>query len=302
MTQKKISKVPLILMSPGAMDWLGRRMRGLGKILKSIKPNLDNDLKGLEMDMDAGSYCVGSFFSGLIYGLLFFVLAFAILFISPGFEPEMKPRMAAAIGLMFFVVFYLLHMSYPSILIKKVAVREEKDLLFALREIMLGVNSGVPLFDSLKNVSLGNYGYVSDDFAMVIKRIESGDSEKDALKMLVLRTKSDYLRRALWQMINALESGASMTTALPGIVDALESNTYRMIRSYSANLNFLMLVYMLIAAAIPSLGITFLVLLSAFSGMGVDIPKILGLIIGSAIGQIVMIGYMGSTRPQIFGG
>jgi hypothetical protein len=103
-------------------------------------------------------------------------------------------------------------------------------------------------------------------------------------------------------MINALESGASMTTALPGIVDALESNTYRMIRSYSANLNFLMLVYMLIAAAIPSLGITFLVLLSAFSGMGVDIPKILGLIIGSAIGQIVMIGYMGSTRPQIFGG
>lgn len=301
MKQKKI-KIPLVLLSIKAMDEIGRRMRGLGRILRVMKPSLDSQLKALEIDLDAGSYCVGSFFSALIYGTLFFAMAFAILFTSPIIEQEMQIRFALAIGIMFFVIFYLLHMSYPSILVKKIAVREDKDLLFALREIMLGVNSGIPLFDCLKNVSMGNYGYVSKDFTDVVRSIENGASEKEALKALVLKTDSEYLRRALWQMINALESGASMSTALPGIVDALETHTYRSIRSYSANLNFLMLVYMLIAAAIPSLGITFLVLLSAFSGMGVTIEKILFLIFGAAIGQIVMIGYMGSTRPEIFGG
>jgi hypothetical protein len=36
--------------------------------------------------------------------------------------------------------------------------------------------------------------------------------------------------------------------------------------------------------------------------MGVTVEKILFLIFGAAIGQIVMIGYMGSSRPEIFGG
>ena len=301
MKEKKI-KIPLLLLSLGSMDNIGRRMRGFGRILKVMKPSLDSQLKAIEVDIQADCYCVGSFFSALVYGLLFFGMAFAILYASPIVEPDMQIRFALATGVMFFVIFYLLHMSYPSILVKKVAVREDKDLLFALREIMLGVNSGIPLFDSLKNVSMGTYGYVSKDFSDVVRGIENGASEKDSLKALVLKTDSEYLRRALWQMINALESGASMTTALPGIVDALETHTYRNIRSYSASLNFLMLIYMLIAAAIPSLGITFLVLLSAFSGMGVTVEKILFLIFGAAIGQIVMIGYMGSSRPEIFGG
>lgn len=300
--RKKVNRIPLILLPLGAMEELGRRMKGVGKALALMRPSLDKDLKGLGIEIESCHYCVGALFSAFIYGILFFVMAYAILMVSPTFDSGMKMRIGLAVGFAFLAIFYMLHMIYPSILIKKIAVREDKDLLFALREIMLGVNSGVPLFDSLKNVSLGNYGYVSDDFVLVVKQIESGYSEKEALKSLVLRTESEYLRRALWQMVNALESGASMTTALPGIVEALENHTYRNIRSYSANLNFLMLIYMLIAAAIPSLGITFLVLLSAFSGMGVSVEKILGLIIGAAIGQIVMIGYMASTRPEIFGG
>jgi len=298
----KVKRVPLVLLSFKAMDGIGRKMRSVGKIINLFRPSLAKEFDGLGIDLDPRSYCVGSLISALVYGFLFFGMAFAIMYASPNFDMGMKLRISLAVGFAFTSVFLMLHLIYPSILVKKAAVREEKDLLFALREIMLGVSSGVPLYDSLRNVSLGNYGYISDDFADVVKQIEGGVSEKDALRVLVLKTESEYLRRALWQMINALESGASMSTALPGIVDALENYTYRKIRSYSANLNFLMLIYMLIAAAIPSLGITFLVLLSAFSGMGVSVDKILGLIFGAAIGQIVLIGYMASTRPEIFGG
>jgi flagellar protein FlaJ len=302
MSQKKIHRIPLVLLPFHTIDEMGRRMRGLGRILSLMRPSLKKELDGIEVKLDPGSYAVGSFFSALVYGVIFFLLSYLLLFFLGGLAPDLMLRVPILVGFGFFVIFFLLHLVYPSIILKKIAVREDKDLLFALREIMLGVNSGVPLFDSLKNVSIGNYGYVSDDFTMVVKDIENGKSEKEALKALVLRTESEYLRRAIWQMVNALESGASMTTALPGIVSALENHTYRMIRSYSSNLNFLMLIYMLIAAAIPSLGITFLVLLSAFSGFGVSVDKILGLIFGAAIGQVIMIGYMGSTRPAIFGG
>ncbi len=295
-------KIPLLMLTYGAMDGLGRRMRFIGKLVKTMRPSLSKELESLGVPLEAEYYGVGSLFSAFFYGLLFAIMTFAILLVNKDFQMDVRIRVTAAVGISFFAIFYVLHLVYPSILLKKKAVRSEKDLLFALREIMLGVNSGVPLFDTLKNVSNERYGQVSEDFSGVVKKIESGMAEKEALKELALLTESEYMRRAIWQMINALESGASMSTALPGIVDALENQTYRNIRSYSANLNFLMLVYMLIAAAIPSLGITFLVLLSAFSGMGVSVDKILMLIGGSALGQIVMIGYMASTRPEIFGG
>jgi hypothetical protein len=103
-------------------------------------------------------------------------------------------------------------------------------------------------------------------------------------------------------MVNALESGARMGDALTSIVQLVENYLYRDIKNYSANLNFLMLIYMLGAVVMPSLGITFLVLLSAFSGLGVSIETIAMLLFGSAMLQVVMIGYMASTRPEIFGG
>jgi hypothetical protein len=59
---------------------------------------------------------------------------------------------------------------------------------------------------------------------------------------------------------------------------------------------------MFAAAVVPSLGITFLVLLSAFSDFGVTIEAVMMLVAISVVIQIIMIGYMGATRPEIFGG
>jgi pilus assembly protein TadC len=302
MPRDRTIRIPFILLTLRRMDEIGRRMKGFGRVLNILRPSLGHELDSLGIRIKPENYCVGAFFSAFIYGLLAFSIALLPLVTGSQFTPVAALRVSAAIGIMFFIIFLMLHLLYPSIITKKIAIRSENDLLFALREVMLGMHSGIPLFETLKNVSLGDYGRISDDFAMVVKQIENGIPEKDALRALVLLSDSEYEKRAVWQMINALESGASMSTALPGIVDALEGHTYRKIRSYSATLNFLMLIYMLVAAAIPSLGITFLVLLSAFSGLGVTVETILMLIIGAGICQAIMIGYMSSTRPEIFGG
>jgi len=302
MNPTKIIHVPFLLVSFKTMEEFGRRLGPVGKALSSVHPNLSKELQSLGITLKPGHYMVGALISAFIYLVLAFGLVFALLLTSPLFTMEARLRVAGLIGLLCLVIFFVLHLIYPSILVKKFASRSEKDLLFALREIMVSVNSGIPLFDSLKNVSTGGYGKVSEDFGTVVKEVEMGIPEKEALKLLAIRSESEHMKRAVWQIINSMESGGSLSTSLPSIVDDLEHSLYRSIRSYSSSLNFLMLIYLLIAAAIPSLGITFLVLLSAFSGMGITVTRILMLLLFAAIGQITLIGYMSATRPDIFGG
>ena len=297
---RKQERIPVLLLPLGTVRRLGRRFTALGRILAHISPKLGSTLSKLGVELDLESYVVGSFFSSIIYAILFSTIAFFAMGLNENIEdPGM---MAIAIGFGVWLMFFMLHIIYPKIILTKVATNESKDLLFALREVMLDVNSGIPLFWALKNSASSDYGYVSNDFEWVVRQIESCVSEQDALRQLAIKTESEYLKRAVWQMVNALESGASMGSALSGIVDSVETNTYRTIKNYSSNLNFLMLIYMFAAAVVPSLGVTFLVLLSAFSDLGVSIETVSMLVLGSAIMQVALIGYMGSTRPEIFGG
>jgi flagellar protein FlaJ len=296
MEQEKVKKgvtIPFLLFSAKTTNAIGRRFRGLGKYVMLLSPSLKSVVPKLELGVDGRSYAAASFFSSLIYGILFGIIVFIVLTVRAA---ENAPNAAVAIGFAFTFVFLMLHLFYPKIIITKVAVAETKDLLFALREVMMDIDGGVPLFDAMKNVSLGNYRYVSKDFEWVVRQIEGGVPEREALKQLAIKTESEYFKRAIWQLVNALESGAGMNSALLSIVNSLEGHLYREIKNYSANLNFMMLIYMLVAAALPSLGITMLVLLSAFSGLGVTIET-LGLLVGSSAAmQVIMIGYMRSIQ------
>lgn len=292
-------KIPVMLLSQGNMERIGRRLRPLGKAALSLQPRLKIILPKIGYELEPEAYCGASLLSSFFYGLVLFAISFVATSLRGTAEPLM---LSLVVGIGAWLVFLVLHLVYPGIVLSKMATRESKDLLFALREIIMGVDSGVPLFDSIRNVADAEYGYVSAAFTGVVRDIESGIPEVDALRMLALRTESEYLKRTLWQMVNALESGASMESALLSMVESIEGYTYRDIKNYSSNLNFLLLIYMLVASVVPSLGITLMVLLSAFSGLGVDVTTLALLVGSSALVQTILIGYMGSTRPELFGG
>ncbi len=296
------TKIPLLLLSFDAMERFSRRFRDAGIILAKMKPGLENDLKALDIDIPPDSYAFGSFLSALLYGVIFFLITVFILELRGGYEEEFLYKIATVVGIAFLLIFFVLHLIYPKIVAKKTATKENKDLLFALRDMMMMVESGVLLFDAMKSVARSDYGHASKDFEKVIKKIDAGMPEREALKQLALTSESEYMKRASWQLVNALESGATVENALTSIVAALEEQMYRDIRNYSVNLNFLMLIYMLVAAAMPALGITFLTILSTFSGVGITAQTIWIVISASLIAQIVLIGYMIATRPEIFGG
>ncbi|MBU0532412.1 type II secretion system F family protein [Candidatus Micrarchaeota archaeon] len=293
-------KIPVLLFPWKTVRQLGRKLKGLGGILEKLSPDMGITLSKIGVDVEPGAYAVASLLSSFLYGLLIFAIVLIIMAAQGKVDGTLLLAVGAGAGM--WLLFFILHMIYPPIVLKKIAIKENRDMLFALREIMIDVNSGVPLFQALKNAGDAGYGYVSLDFVEVTREIERGVPEKEALKRLAIKTESEHLKRAIWQMVNALESGASLKGSISGIVESVEEYIYRDIKNYSSNLNFLMLLYMFAAAVVPSLGVTFLVLLSAFSDFGVTVETV-GLLVGfSAITQVVMIGYMGSTRPEIFGG
>ncbi len=293
-------RIPIMLLPPQTVKKLGRRTFPPVMLLTPFFPSLNKTLQEIKAEFGADSYIAASLFSSLIYGFMFFLLAFALLSFRNPAEGAVVP--ALAMGFAFWLAFFFLHIYYPNIIVKKIAATENKELLYALREIIIDVEGGVPLFDSLRNISEAGYGYISLDFERVVRQIESGTPEREALKGLALRTESEFLKRAAWQMVNALESGAKMSDALEGIAISVENNIFREIKNYSTNLNFLLLIYMLVGVVAPSLGITFMILLSAFSGLGVTMESVLLSVVCTSFIQIALIGYMASTRPDIFGG
>jgi flagellar protein FlaJ len=293
-------RVPILLLPDSIMRKLGRRTFPPVMLLLPLFPSLKSTLQEIRFEFGVDSFVAASLFSSFIYGFVFCLLSFALLSSRPaGTDPVI---LSIALGAIFWLMFFLLHVSYPGIIVKKIAAKENKDLLYALREMIIDIDGGVPLFDSMKNISTAGYGYISTDFEWVVRQVESGVPEQEALKQLALKTESEFLKRAAWQMVNALESGAKMSDALEGIALAVEDYLLREIKNYSSNLNFLLLIYMLVGVVAPSLGITFMILLSAFSGLGVTIENAMVLIICTSIIQVVMIGYISSTRPDLFGG
>ncbi|MFH0738185.1 MAG: type II secretion system F family protein [Candidatus Micrarchaeota archaeon] len=293
-------KIPFLLFPAPSRIRLIKRMRGAGMIVLSAMPSLRVSLQKIRFESGPELFATAALLSSFVYGLFFFIFSFAALSLFRQ-DATALPQ-SIGIGICFWLLFLMLHMIYPSIIMRKIAVKENKDLLFALREIIIDVDGGVPLFDSLKNVSHANYGYVSDDLEWVVRQVESGVPEREALKQLALKTESEFLKRAAWQMVNALESGAKMGDAIEGIALAVESYLFREIKNYSANLNFLLLIYMLGGVVAPSLAITFMVLLSAFGGLGVTMEGVAMMLAVTSLLQIVIIGYMGSLRPELFGG
>ncbi len=175
----------------------------------------------------------------------------------------------------------------------------DKNLLFALRNMEVQVSSGISLFDSLVSIAEGNYGVISDEFKKAIKKISTGKSEVEALEELILKNPSLYFRRIIWQITNSLRSGSDLSSTLKVIVDDLSYEKIVSIRKYGSQLNPMAMMYMMLAVIFPSLGVSFLMILSSFSNIQLT-EMVFWLILGfTGFFQLMFIGFIKSKRPVV---
>jgi len=193
-----------------------------------------------------------------------------------------------------FVYMYLLR--WPSLLVSRHVKTLERQMLAALHHMLIEVKSGVPLFNAMIAVS-EDYGEISNEFKKITNDINAGTSENEALDMASRRNTSLHFRRAIWQIVDALRSGSSIGAALDAVVSNLVNEQMIAVHKYGQELNPYIMIYMLIAVIMPSLGITFLIILSSFSGMLV--PKIIfpAILFGLVMFQFFYMGMIKVRRP-----
>ncbi len=296
MPQKR-KRIPLLPFPLEKARRMSRRFRGIGETLSHMFPGTAFNLEQAGFDMDEREWMALAFFTALFY---FTVLTgpLALLTITA------KVEMVKAIGVSFLVGFVigfvsLLYLAmYPKLTVSRKVKEIEHYLPYGLHHLLIEVRSGVPLYNSLVSMAQSNYGKLSDEMRRAVNEINTGKSEIAALEMLAKENPSLYFRRVIWQMVNALKSGADVGRTIKQIVDNLSEEQRISIKKYGAQLNPLALMYMIFCVIFPTLGITFLLVISSFIGIGFDVQYMLMGILGFLVMfQFMLIGLIKSRRP-----
>ena len=106
-----------------------------------------------------------------------------------------------------------------------------------MQDILIQLDSGIPLFDTLTNVSAANYGELSAEFKKAVKRIGAGEPEAEVLASISSKSHSVFFRRTLWQLSNGLNAGSDMSMIIKENIKTLNEEQMIQIQNYGNKLN-----------------------------------------------------------------
>jgi len=262
----------------------------LGSALAKATPSLKLHLYQAKMKFHPKEYASLVILTTIFYFVVLGPMVFIVGFFTGQIDFFLPLVVSTSFSL--FVFFYL--MRYPQLVAIRRMRKLERDLLNALEHILIEIKSGVPLFNSLIGVS-EEYGEISKEFKIIVTEINAGLSEIEAFQRASLRNPSLHFRRALWQLTNAMKAGSDISSAVESIVKNMVAEQIVEIRKYGQELNPFTLMYMLFSVIMPTLGITFLIILSSFSGL--KIPEYLFTLIIIFLGMFQYF-YMGIIKTK----
>lgn len=243
-------------------------------------------------------YLAMCMFASLIF-LIF--ISMVLMFMLFAFRMEKAVIVGPFISFVFSIFVFLQQVLYPRMLSRKKIRSLEQNLLPALQNVLVQLNSGVPIFNILTNIAAGDYGELSKEFDKAVRDINTGRDQIDALEEIAANNPSTLFRRAIWQLVNGMKAGADMSTVMSEIIDALGEHQLIQIQNYGAQLSPLAMFYMLGAVIVPSLSVTFIIILSSFIALSPSMTKIAfwALLVFVIFVQIMFLGVIKSRRPNL---
>jgi len=291
LNEVKKTQIPLVPVPFNRAKMIGERFRNIGGYL--ARPQMETYLRQAEIEMNAAEFMGVAIFTGIFYGLLAAVLVTALAYSS-----HTSILFGPLAGLLVFLVAAGSVSTYPRLVVIRTAKATDREMLGAMRHLLIEVRSGVPLFNGMVGITRG-YGRVSQEFDRVVRDINAGAKEMDALNRAAERNTSMFFRRAVWQIVNAMRSGSDIGDTMEAITDSFTKSQAVRIRQYGQELNPWTMMYMIIAVIVPSLGITFLIVLSSFAGITIP-PLVFPLIIVFLIlFQVFFMGFIKNKRPNV---
>lgn len=290
-------RIPLIPFPLDKAKKIAKHYMGFGETFSHMFPSLDWELDQTGLDFDAREWMGLAIFSTVFYFFIIFALIFLLALVV-----KVALTTAVLISVLCSVPFagmtFIYIAMYPKLFVKRRVKDIEKNLGFAIHHMLIHVRSGVPIFHSLVSIAKSDYGLLSREFAKAVNNIVTGESEIEALEEMARNNPSFYLRRVMWQIVNAMKSGADVGKTLKEIVNNISVDQRVNIKKYGSQLNPLALFYMVLVVIFPTLGIIFLLILSSFIGAMFDIQLILMGVLGFlVVFQVLFMGIIKNRRP-----
>jgi archaeal flagellar protein FlaJ len=267
----------------------------LGSKLSTLNPYLPQKLAEAEIPLKDREYLSISIFSSIYW----FTVLFSILTFLPALVGKNFITISLPISLLVALIAFFYINFYPNLVALRKSKDIERNLLFVVRHLYVQVRSGVSLFDAMVAVSKEDYGIISREFERAVKEISTGKEQTSVLEEMALRFSHTGFKRILWQIVNSLKSGADISKVLSVIANELSQEQRVKIRKYGSQLSPYALMYLMLTVILPTLGISFLIILSSFSG--IQIPEAFFFLIWGVVFlfQIMFIGMIKSSRPSV---
>ncbi|MFW5990677.1 MAG: type II secretion system F family protein [Candidatus Nanoarchaeia archaeon] len=292
-------RVPFIYFPEIRAKQVSKKLSIISRLVNSFFPTLEDDLRTADMGTDKDTYSVLVTLNALCWMLFSGIFLFALI-VGLDARPIIEAiYYSVGLGLFLFLLIAVVTIRYPKVVAGKNAEKIESNLIFALKDLLLKVSAGTQLYDALVSIANSDYGEVSKEFEKVAKQVQSGRPLEAALEEMALRTSSEYMKRTVWQIVNVLKSGSNLKTALRIVITEQLQNHKEKIRNYAQELNLWSLIYMLFAVAIPTIGLTLMLILTTFSGFGLTRGLFIVFGVLCLLVQYVIIGLIHSRRPAI---
>lgn len=262
------------------------------------KSKLGEYLRNSDIDATREEYlsiCIGGLF---ISFLILYIISSTLLIL---FDINKALLISLGISFVFAGFVFFSRLVYPKVYTLRKQKDIERNLIPALQDMLVQLNSGVPLFTILINISSSDYGELSHQFKKIVKEINAGFPQVEVLERIGEKNPSEFFKRALWQISNGMRAGSDIAIVINDTVGSLTEEQFIQIQDYGNKLNPAIMFYMLSSVILPALAITFLTVISSLLGLPSLITQVLyiGLFVLVVTIQIIFLGVIKSIRPSL---
>ncbi len=200
------------------------------------------------------------------------------------------------LGLILFVPIFgmvlVLAKMYPTSKIKGRSDAFGREMPFALRHIATQLSSGSGLLETMRSVSVSDYGVLSEEFKKAILEIERGATIEEAFERMNIRIDSQGLKKATRQIASTLRTGGNLANTLKIIAEEVATEMRMKLKDFIQVLNTFSLMYMFITVVAPVL-ITTLVIAMGIAMKGLPVtPQVMWLLYIAFFGIAIYLSFM----------
>lgn len=277
------------------------RKRGiLTKIAEVISPNFPDLKKKLALasiKQRPIEFIERIVLTSLLLTTVFIVLAGILFSIQ---VPPISLLWVVPLAVVFMLLFFYYFLFYPDAVIIKRKRELDYEVVFAGRQVMIAMKSGMPLFDAIVGTTSG-YGAVSKEMTKIADKVVLGIPLNQAIREEAQYNPSKYFVRILMQIANSLSSGADVGNSLEVVLDQISKEQMIALKEYSQKLSPIVMFFMVFGIIVPTIGIALVTaIFSALPGgiTGISSSILIPVFFLIAIIQFLFLGMIESSRPR----